>query len=121
VLFLQWHIASSYLGSVVELVIRAAKVSILLTEEKLLFTYFIEMKYYVIFLPNRWYVKIYVLDVLSSFEYVEIIANDAIANWNACKVWFELWFKCLTACCDWDLDYVLMPAAVGILIIQVII
>jgi hypothetical protein len=49
--------------------------------------------------------KIYVLEDLSSFEYVENYANDIIANWNMCEVWFELWFKCLTACCGCDLNY----------------
>jgi hypothetical protein len=34
----------------------------------------------VISLPNRSYVEIYVLDDLSSFEYVENYANDIIAN-----------------------------------------
>jgi hypothetical protein len=73
----------------------------------------------VIFIPNWRYVKLYVLDDLSSFEYVENYANDIIVNWNVCEVWFELWFKCLTACCGWDLDYGLMPTVVGIFIIQV--
>jgi hypothetical protein len=37
VLFLQWHIAENCLGSLVELVIRTAKVSILLTEKNTIF------------------------------------------------------------------------------------
>jgi hypothetical protein len=57
------------------------------------------------FLPNWRYVKIYVLNDLSSFEYVENYSNDIIANWNVCEVWYELWFKCLTAYCGWDLNY----------------
>jgi hypothetical protein len=38
----------------------------------------------VFFLPNQCYVKIYVLDYLISFEFVENYANDIIANWNMC-------------------------------------
>jgi hypothetical protein len=44
VLFLQWHIACGCLRNLVELVIRAAKVSILLTEKTTTFMYFIEMQ-----------------------------------------------------------------------------
>lgn len=44
VLFLQWQIARSYLGSLVEFVIRIAKVSILLTgKNDTTFMYFIEL------------------------------------------------------------------------------
>jgi hypothetical protein len=47
-------------------------VSILLTEKMLLcFKYFIEMKYYIVFLSNRQYVEC-VLDDLNYLKYVEI-------------------------------------------------
>jgi hypothetical protein len=54
----------------------------------------------VIFLLNRWYVKIYVLDDLSSFEYVEIIPMMLLQ---------------IEMCLEYDLNYVLnvwVPAAV---------
>jgi hypothetical protein len=48
-------------------------VSILLTEKKILFTYFIELQVICVFLPNRQYVEIYVLEDLSYLEYVKIM------------------------------------------------
>jgi len=47
-------------------------VSILLTEKLLFFIYYIIVKYMCFIKPNRLYVEIYVLDDLSSFNYVEI-------------------------------------------------
>jgi hypothetical protein len=54
-----------------ELESNAAKVSILLTEKRY-FSYFIEMQMTDDFLLNRLYVNMYALNVLSSFNYVEI-------------------------------------------------
>jgi hypothetical protein len=51
--------------------IRAAKVSILLTEKRY-FSYFIEMQMIDDFLLNRRYVNMCALNVLSRFNYVEI-------------------------------------------------
>jgi hypothetical protein len=47
-------------------------VSILLTEKKI-FSYFIEMQMIDDFLLNRRYVNMYALNVLNSFNYVEIL------------------------------------------------
>jgi hypothetical protein len=52
-------------------------VSILLTE-KIYFSYFIEMQMIDDFLLNRRYVNMYALNVLSSFNYVEI----SLMLWN---------------------------------------
>jgi hypothetical protein len=49
----------------------AVKVNILLTEKRY-FSYFIEMQMIDDFLLNQRYVNMYALNVLSSFNYVEI-------------------------------------------------
>jgi hypothetical protein len=70
VIFLVIHCGLS-LGVHWELIVQAAIVSILLTERIIIFMYLIEMQIKCVFFMNRRYVKIYVLDDLNSFEYVE--------------------------------------------------
>jgi hypothetical protein len=66
----QRHFGGVSLG-LVSVGVQAVKVSILLTE-KIYFSYFIEMQMIDDFLLNRRYVNMYALNVLSSFNYVEI-------------------------------------------------
>jgi hypothetical protein len=73
VLFLQWHIARSCLGSLVEFVICAAKVSIQLTEKNdTIFMYFIEMQIICYFHTELTLYLICVSNILSSFNYDKI-------------------------------------------------
>jgi hypothetical protein len=78
------------------------KVSILLTE-KLLFSYIIELQnvFYKFEPTVCWQ---YVLDVLSSFNYVEVsmmfMRNDV---WLKSVIWTDL--KDLIVSCCWDLNY----------------
>jgi len=53
-----------------------------------------------IFLLNQRYVNMYVLDVLSSFNYVEI--SMMLRN-NAWMKGFWIDLKYLKVCCSWDL------------------
>jgi hypothetical protein len=81
-----------------------ANVSILLTE-KLLFSYIIELQnIYVFYKFEPTVCWQYVLDVLSSFNYVEIsmmfMRNDV---WLKSVIWTNL--KDLIVSCRWDLNY----------------